>query len=274
MVRRREPFRTWASTPAPGALRPAQLFEPGIADAEVVRDFVDDGLSNLGPHLILVVTMATDSCLVQRDPVRHDTAVTNRTSLGERDPLVESEEIPTWRGIINDDRKILDLGPKFVGQRLKSLFHQLLEAFIGYFEHQRSVTVSQPGSNLTNLGIGDPRTERMVPLPPPNAPTSINSCSRLAPIPAQHVSVRSPTLLRYGSGPNHHHKLRTRVRFASPAPPRRTKCVVLLQHDRGIREATETNVIVAQGITCGEPSTHSVPSSGRQGGGKYLPGEQ
>lgn len=140
------------------ASRPAQFFEPGIANAEVVRDFVDDCLSNLGLHLILVAAMTTDSPLVQRDPVRHDTAVTDRTSLGERDPLVESEEVPTWRGIINDDRKILYLGREFVGQRLERLFGQLFEAFIGYLEHQRSVSVSQPRSGLTNRGIGASRT--------------------------------------------------------------------------------------------------------------------
>ena len=55
--------RTGVNARTERALRPAQLFEPGIADAEVVRDFVDDNLSNLGLHLILVAAMATDGRL-------------------------------------------------------------------------------------------------------------------------------------------------------------------------------------------------------------------
>jgi len=53
-------------------------------------------------------------------------------------------------GVINDDRQILYLGREFAGQRGEHLFRQLLEAFAGCLEHQRSVSVSRPRADVTS----------------------------------------------------------------------------------------------------------------------------
>ena len=57
-------------------------------------------------------------------------------------------------GVINDDRQILHLGREFAGQRGEHLFRQLLDAFAGYLEHQRSASVSRPRADVTSPIIG------------------------------------------------------------------------------------------------------------------------
>ena len=46
------------------------------------------------------------------------------------------------------------LAANSAGQRGEHLFRQLLEAFAGCLEHQRSVSVSRPRTDVTSLIIG------------------------------------------------------------------------------------------------------------------------
>lgn len=90
-------------------LRPAQLLESGITDAEVMSDFMNNGLSNLGLHFVLASAVTTDRHLVQRDPVGHNAAVANRPALGQGNAFVKPEERAPRRLVINNDRQIFDL---------------------------------------------------------------------------------------------------------------------------------------------------------------------
>ena len=80
-------------------LRPAQLLEPGIADGEVMPDFVNNGLSYLGNRFVLTSAVTTDRRLVHRGPSRHDTAVAEWCALRKRkvrrlvEILVDSDQL-------------------------------------------------------------------------------------------------------------------------------------------------------------------------------------
>src|SRR4051812_13183677 len=78
----------------PGAYsRPAELIEPVVIDAEVMRYLVYDG----DPHLVrdLLGRRATtqDRQAVDRDPVRQHAGVRRRTSVRQRHTVIEPEQV-------------------------------------------------------------------------------------------------------------------------------------------------------------------------------------
>ena len=63
-------------------LGPTQLVESRITDTEVVRHFVDDRLTDLGPHLFLVRATLADGRLIEGDSIGHHAAVADGTTFG------------------------------------------------------------------------------------------------------------------------------------------------------------------------------------------------
>src|SRR5215218_10317712 len=73
-------------------LSPAELVQPVVVDAEVVRDLVDDGDRHLLDHLVLGLADVADGLAVDHDPVGQGAAVLP-AAVGQRIALVEAEQV-------------------------------------------------------------------------------------------------------------------------------------------------------------------------------------
>ncbi len=75
----------------PDRVSPAEFAEPGVVDAEVVGDLVDDGPADLAGDLLLAEADRADRLPVDGDPVGQHPRVL-RGAAGERDALVQPEQ--------------------------------------------------------------------------------------------------------------------------------------------------------------------------------------
>src|SRR5699024_1293547 len=106
-----QPSKTGFSPATPGLnpLAAAELVEAVVVDTEVVAELVDDGDGDLLDELLPGIDDVLQRQPVDRDLIRQRAGVF-AGSLGERDPLVESQDAGGIEGIVlGDDRYVIDV---------------------------------------------------------------------------------------------------------------------------------------------------------------------
>lgn len=98
-----------------------------VVDAEVVGDLMDDRDPDLLDQLVLVV-----ADFAQRQPVEGDHIGQNQTavvlSFGQRDPLVETEQVLHRMPIFGDDRDVLHQPTELRRQSIECIADESLES--------------------------------------------------------------------------------------------------------------------------------------------------
>ena len=119
---------------------PAELVQPGVVDAEVVGDLVHDGNGDLTHHLGLAAAAGDDRLAVDGDAVGHPAADAVVVAAGgEGHPLVEPEQPPLARPVLDEDGDVVDQAGQLVGDAVEGVGHQLLEPLGADVDHGRSI---------------------------------------------------------------------------------------------------------------------------------------
>src|SRR4051812_17806322 len=145
---------------------PAELVQPLLRDAEVVRDLVDDGDRDLLDDVVRGLTDVADRLAVDHDPVRQLAAVLP-APLAERDSLVEPEQIRlVGIAVLHQDDDVV--------QMLHQLGRHLVEA------SATSCSKASTGSAFTSWSVagGPPRNPPRSAPPAPRARAAARSCAR------------------------------------------------------------------------------------------------
>ena len=124
-----------AGTAAPGSL-PAEFPQPGVIDAEVVRDLVDDGPPHLFGDLVLGPADRADGQPVDRDAVRQHPRVAGCRAAGERDPLVKPEQPARPRTVLDGHGDVAHQLPEFGRQPVECGADHFLETLRLDLDHQ------------------------------------------------------------------------------------------------------------------------------------------
>src|SRR3954465_723895 len=110
-----------------GSLSPAEFVEPGVVDAEVVRDLVDDGDRDLLDHLVLALADVADGLAVDHDPVRQRAAVLP-AAVGQRVPLVEAQQVGlVLVAVLDQDDDVVQQRHQLGRDLVEGVGNQLLE---------------------------------------------------------------------------------------------------------------------------------------------------
>src|SRR5262249_32165905 len=105
---------------------PAEFAEPFVADAEVVRDLVDDGAAHLVGHLLLGIADRADRQAVDGDPVREDAGVLSGAA-GQRHALVQAEQAAGPRAVLDGDRDIAHHRAELLRQSVECRYYHFFE---------------------------------------------------------------------------------------------------------------------------------------------------
>ncbi len=105
--------------------------EPGIVDAQVVGEFVEDRSADLDPELLVVEPEVEVGSAEDADPVRKGSPIV--TSVEERDPLVEAEQALAFGvlfcggPLLDHHVQVVDLFEDPVGERVEHVVDGSLE---------------------------------------------------------------------------------------------------------------------------------------------------
>src|SRR6516162_4114758 len=104
-----------------GASGPAELFEAGVVDPEVVGDLVHDRDADLAHNVGLVGAHPADGQPKDRDPIRHRQPVVRDAvagPLGERDAFVQAEQAGPAL-VLDKDGNVVDVGAERLGDAVE-----------------------------------------------------------------------------------------------------------------------------------------------------------
>jgi two-component system, NarL family, sensor kinase len=136
---------TTVTASVPLASLPAQFPQPGIVDAEVVRDLVDDGPPDLFADLVLGPADRADGPAVDRDAVGQHPRVAGRRPVGERDPLVEPEQAARSGAVLDGHGDVAHQLPESGRQPVQRRADHLFETLWLDVDHQTIVGPSPAG---------------------------------------------------------------------------------------------------------------------------------
>src|SRR5947209_12917271 len=113
---------------------PAQLPQPGIVDAEVVGNLVDDGAAHLLHDLLLAMGDGADRAPIDGDPVGHGARVAD-PSRRQRHAWVEPEQSGLGGHVLHEHRHVVDVLAQLLGNPVEGVGHQLFEALPRDVDH-------------------------------------------------------------------------------------------------------------------------------------------
>src|SRR2546421_4672251 len=116
-------------------LRPAQVAQPVVVDAEVVADLVDHRDPDLAGEVGLVARPFAQRSAEDRDLVRHDAGVVDRRAIREVHAFVQTEEgagpaselLGCWP-VLHDDDHVLDVRGQIGWNGIERVTDELFEA--------------------------------------------------------------------------------------------------------------------------------------------------
>src|SRR2546421_317426 len=127
----RQRFRSRTSR----SLRPAQVAQPVVVDAEVVADLVDHRDPDLVGEVGLVARPLAQRSAEDRDLVRHDAGVVDRRAIREVHAFVQTEEragpaceLLGRRPVLHDDDHVLDVRGQIGWNGIERVTDELFEA--------------------------------------------------------------------------------------------------------------------------------------------------
>ncbi len=120
-------YRQWAQENPPTRPLPAKFVKPGVADAEVMGDLVDDGAADLVGDFPLGPADRADRLTVDGDVVGQDAGVLGGPA-GEGDALVEAEQSGRPAVVLHRHGDVAHQLPEFFRQAVQCLADHLLEA--------------------------------------------------------------------------------------------------------------------------------------------------
>src|SRR4051794_15497831 len=110
-------------------LGPAELVEPLVVDAEVMRDLVHHGHLHLPDDGVEVARTAADRQPGDGDPVREDAAVRRRTRR-QRHALIEAEQVRRTAVVLDDDGDVAHQSPELGRDRVERRFDEPAEGVL------------------------------------------------------------------------------------------------------------------------------------------------
>src|SRR4051794_24898130 len=127
----------------PGAYsRPAELIEPVVIDAEVMRYLVYDGDPHLVRDLFGRRTTTQDRQPVDRDPVRQHAGVRRRTSVGQRHTVIEPEQVRRGTEVFDDDGDVAHQPPELRRDAVERFLDERSERIFIDIDHTTIMTAT------------------------------------------------------------------------------------------------------------------------------------